>query len=330
MGTTRGTNALLTRTGARVAFVTTKGHGDLLRIGFQNRPDIFAIDIKKPEPLFETSIEIEERILHDGTVEKALNPDAARQQLLQIKQHGIDSLAICLMHSFKFPSHEILLESIAREVGFEEISVSHRVAPAIRIIPRAYTTVLDAYLNPILRSYVNQIRTHLTDESALALFSSSGALVPADQFTGKDSILSGPAGGVVGFSKTAQTAGITKSIGFDMGGTSTDVSRFDGEYHYHYEVEKSGVFIVAPTLAIETVAAGGGSICEYDGKRFLVGPKSAGADPGPACYGKSGPLCLTDINLIPRKNQKGLVSVPARSGSGRNQIETDSTSDQAI
>lgn len=310
LGTTRGTNALLTRTGARVAFVTTKGHGDLLRIGFQNRPDIFAIDIKKPEPLFELSVEIDERILHDGTVEKQLDPDAARTQLLQIKKQGIDSLAICLMHSFKFPAHEILLESIAREVGFEEISVSHRVAPAIRIIPRAYTTVLDAYLNPILRSYVNQIRKHLTVDSALALFSSSGALVPADQFTGKDSILSGPAGGVVGFSKTAQTAGITKSIGFDMGGTSTDVSRFDGEYHYHYEVEKSGVFIVAPTLAIETIAAGGGSVCEYDGKRFLIGPKSAGANPGPACYGKGGPLCITDINLFLGRIKKDSFPFP--------------------
>lgn len=298
LGTTRGTNALLTRSGARVALLTTSGFGDLLRIGYQNRPKLFAVDIKKPDPLFEISVEVQERILADGTVEIPLDRLEVQRQLKRIYQSGIHSLAICLMHSYQYPQHEQIIAELAKETGFVEISVSHQVAPEIRIIPRAYTTVLDAYLNPVLREYVAGIRGQLSSGSRLKLFSSSGALVASDEFTGKDSILSGPAGGVVGFSKTAALAGISKSIGFDMGGTSTDVSRFDGQYGYQYEVEKSGVFIVAPTLSIETVAAGGGSICDYDGMRFLVGPQSAGADPGPACYGNGGPLCLTDVNLF--------------------------------
>ncbi|MEC9093580.1 MAG: hydantoinase B/oxoprolinase family protein, partial [Planctomycetota bacterium] len=298
LGTTRGTNALLTRSGARVCFVTTKGYQDLLRIGFQNRPDLFAIDVEKPEPLFENTIEVDERIHFDGNIGTPLSAINVRNQLLQIKSQGIDSLAICLMHGYRYPQHEKKIEQIAREIGFSEISSSHQVAPEIRIIPRAFTTVLDAYLNPVLRSYVSEIQSHLHFESHLQLFTSAGSLVEPNQFTGKDSILSGPAGGVMGFSKTAQSAGIQKSIGFDMGGTSTDVSRFDGEYHYQYESEKSGVFIVSPTLSIETVAAGGGSICGFDGQRLTVGPQSAGAHPGPACYGKGGPLCLSDINLF--------------------------------
>lgn len=297
LGTTRGTNALLTRSGAEVCFVTTQGFGDLLHIGFQNRPDIFAIDVKKPEQLFSRVVEVDERIQHDGSVERVLDEDRFREMISKVKQEGIESLAVCLMHAYRYHQHEKKVEEIARQVGFEEISLSHEVAPAIRIIPRAYTTVLDAYLNPILRRYTTEIQSQLHPDSKLLMFSSSGSLVPPEEFTGKDSILSGPAGGVVGFSKSAQQAGIDKSIGIDMGGTSTDVARFDGTFQYQYESRKSGVYIVAPTLAIETVAAGGGSICRFDGLRLQVGPQSAGAEPGPACYGRGGPLSLSDINL---------------------------------
>lgn len=298
LGTTRGTNALLTRTGAQVCLVTTHGFKDLLHIGFQNRPDLFALTVKKPQPLFVKSIEVAERVHFDGQVETELDRTQVQQQLLQVKRSGVDSLAVCLMHGYRFVEHEQLIAEIAREIGFAEISLSHQVAPEIRIIPRAYTTVLDAYLNPVLRNYLAEIRSFLSENTGLQLFTSAGSLVAADEFTGKDSILSGPAGGVIGFSKTAEQIGIQKTIGFDMGGTSTDVSRFDGEYQFQYESEKSGVLIVSPTLAIETVAAGGGSICRLDGHRLLVGPESAGADPGPACYGKGGPLCLSDINLF--------------------------------
>ena len=310
LGTTRGTNALLTRRGAKVAFVTTKGFGDLLRIGFQNRPDLFALNIQKPEELFACSLEINERIQFDGEVSCSLDEEQVIRQLEEAKANGIESLAICFMHAHRFSQHEQRVGQLARDMGFAEVSLSHEVASEIRIIPRAYTTVLDAYLNPILRRYIDEIKSHLHAQSQLNMFSSAGSLVPADSFTGKDSILSGPAGGVVGFARSAESAGIQKSIGFDMGGTSTDVSRFDGEYHYQYESEKSGIFIVSPTLAIETVAAGGGSICSFDGLRLQVGPASAGADPGPACYGKGGPLTISDINLYLGRIHPGSFPIP--------------------
>lgn len=310
LGTTRGTNALLTRSGARVCLITTRGFGDLLDIGYQNRPDIFALTVRKPDSLYERTLELEERIHFNGQIEVPLDPDRVRTALMEIRQLGIQSLAVCLMHAYRFPQHELLVGKIARDLGFEEVSLSHQVAGEIRIVPRAFTTVVDAYLNPVLRKYVADIRAHLDEHCRLELFSSSGSLVPADQFTGKDSILSGPAGGVVGFSRSAEQAGFNQSIGFDMGGTSTDVSRFDGGFHYQYESHKSGVFIVAPTLAIETVAAGGGSVCRFDGSRLQVGPESSGADPGPACYGKCGPLCLSDINLFLGRINPGSFPFP--------------------
>ncbi|MBC8353513.1 MAG: hydantoinase B/oxoprolinase family protein [Planctomycetes bacterium] len=298
LGTTRGTNALLTRTGARTAFVTTLGFGDILRIGYQNRPRLFDLAIKKPEPLFEQSIEIDERVSAAGEVLVPANPEAIRESLQKLRDEGIDSLAICLMHAYRFADHEALVEAIARDVGFQEISISSRVAPFIKIVSRGDTTVVDAYLTPVLRDYVAVLRESLGEASELRLLTSAGGLNLAEQFSGKDCILSGPAGGVVGFSQVATAAGFGRAIGFDMGGTSTDVSRFDGRYELEYETEKAGVRVVAPMMAIETVAAGGGSVCWFDGVKLCVGPQSAGSDPGPLCYGRGGPLTVTDINLF--------------------------------
>lgn len=297
LGTTRGTNALLTRGGARTAFVTTKGFGDILLIGNQDRPKLFELSIRKPEPLFVEAIEIDERMAADGAVLEPPDEAEVREQLASLKQRGIESLGICLMHGYRYPEHERLVEQVAREIGFDEISVSSQVSPLIKIVARGDTTVVDAYLNPVLRSYLTSLRSRLHPETDLRLLTSAGGLVSAERFTGKDSVLSGPAGGVVGFSRIAEAAGFTRSIGFDMGGTSTDVSRYDGRYELQYETEKAGVRLVTPMMAIETVAAGGGSICHFDGTRLVVGPESAGADPGPACYGRGGPLAVTDVNL---------------------------------
>ena len=297
LGTTRGTNALLTRTGARTAFITTKGFRDVLLIGNQDRPRLFDLAIHKPEPLFEQAVEIDERMDAEGSVLKAPNEDEVRGRLKQLHDSGVESVAICLLHAFANSEHEQVVEKIARDVGFTEISTSSRLSPLIRIVSRGDTTVADAYLNPILRDYVERLRKSLGDGS-LRMMTSAGGLVDADHFVGKDSILSGPAGGVIGFSRAARQAGFEKSLGFDMGGTSTDVSRFDGQYELEFETQKAGVRIVAPMLAIETVAAGGGSVCGFDGVRLFVGPQSAGADPGPACYGRGGPLTVTDINVF--------------------------------
>jgi 5-oxoprolinase (ATP-hydrolysing) len=296
LGTTRGTNALLTRRGAKTALVTTQGHADVLCIGYQNRPKLFELAIKKPEPLFADVAEIDERIAADGSVLKAPDPEQVRAELTRLKASGTESLAICLLNAYANPAHEQLVGQLAREIGFTEISLSHQVSSLMKIVPRGDTTVVDAYLNPVLQTYVARLAAALPG-SDLCLMTSAGGLVSAANFTGKDSILSGPAGGVVGFSKVAQAAGFERAIGFDMGGTSTDVSRFEGRYEYEYETEKAGVRIVAPMLAIETVAAGGGSICKWDGVKLVVGPDSAGADPGPACYGRGGPLTITDCNF---------------------------------
>ena len=304
LGTTRGTNALLTRRGARVGFVTTRGFRDVLRIANQDRPRLFDLAIQKPEPLFAAVAEIDERLDARGEVLVAPDESQVRQALNPLKQSGCDSLAICLLHAFANPAHEAIVERIAREMGFADVSTSSRLAPLIKIVSRGDTTVLDAYLNPILRAYVTRLKASLgTDASTdslkpqLKLMTSSGGLVDSSRFTGKDSILSGPAGGVIGFSRVAQRAGFEKSIGFDMGGTSTDVSRFDGRYERELETVKAGVRVVSPMLAIETVAAGGGSVCGFDGVKLFVGPQSAGADPGPACYGRGGPLTGTDVNF---------------------------------
>jgi 5-oxoprolinase (ATP-hydrolysing) len=300
LGTTRGTNALLTRSGARTAFVTTRGFGDVLLIGNQDRPLLFDLAIRKPAPLFERVVEVDERMTAGGEILKAPDAQSVREQLAQAKKAGIQSIAICLLHSFANPANEEMVEQIARDAGFKDISVSSRLSPLIKIVSRGDTTVMDAYLNPVLRDYVRNLRRALPG-SRLKIMTSAGGLVDADYFVGKDSILSGPAGGVIGFSRVAQRAGFVKSIGFDMGGTSTDVSRFDGGYEREFETKKAGVRIVAPMLSIETVAAGGGSLCGFDGVKLHVGPQSAGADPGPASYGRGGPLTVTDVNLYLRR-----------------------------
>jgi 5-oxoprolinase (ATP-hydrolysing) len=297
LGTTRGTNALLTRSGARTAFVTTHGFADVLRIANQDRPRLFDLEIKKPEPLFSAVVEIDERLDAFGNVLHSPDLAQARESFARLRQAGVESLAICLLHAFANPTHEELVERVAREVGFVEISTSSKLSPLIKIVSRGDTTVVDAYLNPVLRDYVDRLGRAL-GAGRLKLMTSAGGLVDAGRFVGKDSILSGPAGGVIGYSRVAQRAGFDHSIGFDMGGTSTDVSRFAGEYEREFEVQKAGVRIVAPMLAVETVAAGGGSICDFDGVKLVVGPASAGADPGPACYGRGGPLTVTDANLI--------------------------------
>lgn len=322
LGTTRGTNALLTRNGSRTAFVTTAGFGDVLRIGNQSRPQLFDLNIHKPEPLFETVVEIDERIGMDGTVLHTPDEQRVAEQLQVVRDQGIESLAICFLHGYRFPMHEQQVAAIARQLGFSEVRESHEAAPLARIVPRGETTVVDAYLQPVLTNYLERLSLSLTrcakENSAprdrnreidaasngtaepplLQLLTSAGGLVPKERFTGKDSVLSGPAGGVVGFSRVARAAGFDRAIGFDMGGTSTDVSRFDGRYELEYETQKAGVRIVAPMMAIETVASGGGSICGFDGVRMFVGPQSAGAEPGPACYGRGGPLAITDINFF--------------------------------
>ncbi|MCC9608389.1 hydantoinase B/oxoprolinase family protein [Blastopirellula sp. JC732] len=303
LGTTRGTNALLTRTGADVGFVTTAGFGDILDIGYQNRPQLFQLNIRKSTSLVRRVVELEERLAADGSVLVPLDEAETESKLSQLYDLGIRSLAITLLHGYRNPEHERQVEAIARRVGFAEVSASHEAAPLIKLVARGDTTVVDAYLNPILRDYVGAIQAALGEGSRLSLLTSAGGLIAAEKFSGKDSILSGPAGGVVGYAAVAQQAGFGKAIGFDMGGTSTDVSRFDGSFERQFETEKAGVRIVAPMMAIETVAAGGGSICDFDGVKLTVGPASAGADPGPACYGCGGPLTVTDINLALGKLQ---------------------------
>ncbi|RMG39022.1 MAG: hydantoinase [Planctomycetota bacterium] len=296
LGTTRGTNALLTRTGARTAFVTNEGLGDVLRIGYQDRPRLFDLAIRKPRPLFEQSVEIPGRLDARGVDIEPLDRDAVRRRLAGLREAGVESLAVCLMHAYANDAHERAVKEEAQALGFRDVSISSEVTPAIKIVSRGDTTVVDAYLNPVLRDYVMELQQQLPG-CRLKLMTSSGGLVDGARFTGKDSLFSGPAGGVIGFSKIAARAGFPQSIGFDMGGTSTDVARFDGSYEMEYETTKAGVRIVAPMLAIETVAAGGGSICGFDGVKLSVGPQSAGASPGPACYGGGGPLTVTDVNV---------------------------------
>ena len=300
LGTTRGTNALLTRTGAKTAWVTSKGFADILDIGTQDRPDLFAVDIIKANPVHALKIEIDQRYSADGFEIVALDQTEVYEKLKSAKAIGINALAICLLHGDRYPDHEIKIAKIAESIGFDEICCSHDVAPQIKLVSRGNTTLIDAYLNPVLRNYVRQIKESVCNhpQSELLLMDSAGGLIDASSFSGKQSVLSGPAGGVVAMSQVAKQCGYSRAIGFDMGGTSTDVSRFETKFELEYETRKAGVPVMTPTLAIETVAAGGGSICWFDGTRLRVGPQSAGADPGPACYGNGGPLTITDINLF--------------------------------
>ena len=332
MGTTVATNALLERKGDRTILLITKGFGDALRIGYQNRPNIFARHIVLPEMLYDRVIEVAERYSAQGEELLAVDPKFI-PFLQQAYDDGIRSCAIVFMHGYRYSQHEQQVAEIAKEIGFTQISVSHEVSPLMKLIYRGDTTVVDAYLSPILRRYVEQITNELIEAEPLDMRSqaepgneelpipdarcpmpnspfpklmfmqSNGGLVDAAQFQGKNSILSGPAGGIVGAVKTSKIAGFDKIITFDMGGTSTDVAHFNGEYEREFETEIAGIRLRSPVMAIHTVAAGGGSIVFFDGARYRVGPESAGANPGPACYRNSGPLTVTDCNVMLGKIQ---------------------------
>jgi 5-oxoprolinase (ATP-hydrolysing) len=301
MGTTVATNALLERKGDRVALAITRGMGDALRIGYQARPEIFARHIILPEQPYERVVEIDERIGADGEIVRPLDEAQARAVLKDVRATGIDALAIVLVHGWRFTQHEHHLAEIGRELGFSQVSVSHEVAPLIKLVGRGDTTLIDAYLSPVLRRYIDQVASGLPAETRLQFMQSNGGLADAQAFRGKDAILSGPAGGVVGMvaaSAPHLDGEPVRLIGFDMGGTSTDVSHYAGRFELADESVVAGVRIRAPMMQIHTVAAGGGSICSFDGMRFRVGPESAGANPGPACYRHGGPLTVTDCNLF--------------------------------
>ena len=303
MGTTVATNALLERKGERTALVITRGFADALRIGYQNRPKLFVRRIELPAPLYERVVEVDERIGAHGDVVRELDLAAARRDLEAVYADGIRAVAIVLMHGYRYPQHEQALAGLARELGFAQVSVSHEVSPLMKLVSRGDTTVVDAYLSPILRRYVEQVERALSGGRAdagirLQFMQSSGGLTDARLFQGKDAILSGPAGGIVGAVEVSRLAGCARIIGFDMGGTSTDVTHWAGEYERAFVTEVAGVRLRAPMMSIHTVAAGGGSVCTFDGARFRVGPESAGANPGPAAYRRGGPLTVTDCNVM--------------------------------
>ena len=302
MGTTVATNALLERKGDRTLLVTTRGFADSLRIGYQARPRLFDRNIQLPEMLYERVAEIDERVRADGTVETALDLEQAETELKAAHDAGIRACAIVFMHGYRYTSHEKQVADLARRIGFTQVSTSHGASPLMKLVGRGDTTVVDAYLSPILRRYVDQVAGELGDVR-LMFMQSNGGLTDARLFQGKDAILSGPAGGVVGMVRTAAMGGFEKIIGFDMGGTSTDVSHYDGVYERSFESVVAGVRIRAPMMSIHTVAAGGGSILFFDGSRFRVGPDSAGANPGPACYRRGGRLAVTDCNVMLGKIQ---------------------------
>jgi 5-oxoprolinase (ATP-hydrolysing) len=311
MGTTVATNALLERKGERTLLLITKGFRDALKIGYQARPKIFARHIIKPEMLYERVVEVDERVRADGTVEREPDLAAVRGELAAALAAGIKAVAIVFLHAYRYPEHEQRVAALVREIGFPQVSVSHEVSPLIKLVGRGDTSVVDAYLSPILDRYVAHVAAELqggdaagreaeasTNTPRLMFMMSSGGLTAADLFQGKDAILSGPAGGVVGMAETGREAGFAHLIGFDMGGTSTDVSHYDGEYERAFETEVAGVRMRAPMMLIHTVAAGGGSILHFDSARFRVGPDSAGANPGPKCYRRGGPLAVTDANVM--------------------------------
>ena len=302
MGTTVATNALLERKGDPTGLLITRGFRDALRIAYQNRPRLFDRRLLLPELLYSEVVEVDERIGADGSVIEALDAQQARRELQAMYDKGLRALAIVLMHGYRYHQHELTLEALAREIGFTQVSVSHKVSPMMKLVSRGDTTVVDAYLSPILRRYVDQVAGKM-EGVRLLFMQSNGGLTDANYFQGKDSILSGPAGGIVGMVRTAASAGFEKIIGFDMGGTSPDVSPYAGEFEREFETQVAGVRMRAPMMSIHTVAAGGGSILHYDGARFRVGPDSAGANPGPARYRRGGPLAVTDCHVMLGKIQ---------------------------
>ncbi len=296
LGTTRATNALLERSGAPTGLLITEGFGDLLHIGDQSRPELFKLNIKKPLPLPRWSYEVRERVLADGCVERPLDVEHARRQLELLRADGAESVAISLLNAYRSPVHERLLADIARGVGFDHVSVSSDVANVQGFLSRTETCSVDAFVGPVFRSYLRDIGERIAG-SSFRVMTGGGGLKSADDFNGPESVLSGPAGGLIGAVDVARRHGLERVITFDMGGTSTDVSRYDGDVEYEHETRKAGVRINMPVMAIETVAAGGGSVCTFDGYAFQVGPASSGTDPGPCCYGRGGPLSMTDVNL---------------------------------
>ncbi len=311
MGTTVATNALLERAGERTALVVTRGFADALRIGYQNRPHLFVRRIELPTLLYDRVIEADERMGARGEVVRALDPASVEGALRAAYGDGVRAVAIVLMHGYRYPQHERALAELARAIGFPQVSVSHEVSPLMKFVSRGDTTVVDAYLSPILRRYVDEVERDLAGGAGTAgasaaagaaprlqFMQSSGGLTDAHRFQGKDAILSGPAGGIVGAVEVSRLAGFDRIIGFDMGGTSTDVTHYAGEYERAFVTEVAGVRLRAPMMRIHTVAAGGGSICTFDGARFRVGPQSAGANPGPAAYRRGGPLTVTDCNVM--------------------------------
>ncbi len=297
LASTKATNALLEHKGAKVALLITKGFADLLEIGTQQRPDLFALNIQKPKPLYDLVVEIEERLDANGEVLQTIDEKAIINLSERLHSKGITSIAIALMHSYKNPQQEYQLKAILEKLGWKDISISYELAPLIKLLPRTQTTVVNAYLHQIMQSYLDGVAQKLAN-GHLHIMTSAGGLIAPNHFKAKDGLLSGPAGGVVGAAFVGQQAGFSKIISFDMGGTSTDVARYDAAYEYTFEQNIGNTQLMAPALAIQTVAAGGGSICQFDGFTFSVGPESAGADPGPACYGAGGPLTITDVNLL--------------------------------
>ncbi|WP_440999157.1 hydantoinase B/oxoprolinase family protein [Fodinibius sp. SL11] len=297
LATTKATNALLEKEGAPTALFVTEGYQDLLEIGNQQRPDLFAMEVQKRKPIYDHVVEVPGRLGHDGNILKELNCSDIDARVEQLIEEGISTAGIALMNSFKNGKHEQKLKKWLLNKGFDHVSTSSELSPFIGIIPRAETTLVNAYLSPIIQDYLDDVENALS-EHQLYVMTSAGGLTVKDQFTPKDSLLSGPAGGVVGAATAGEEAGFNQVISFDMGGTSTDVARYDSGFDYIFEHSVGDAHLVAPALNIETVAAGGGSVCYFDGHKLCVGPQSAGAFPGPACYGAGGPLTMTDVNLL--------------------------------
>ncbi|MBT7864448.1 MAG: hydantoinase/oxoprolinase family protein, partial [Gemmatimonadetes bacterium] len=321
LATTRGTNALLERNGAATVLFITRGFADLLRIGDQQRPDLFALQVVKSLPLYTAVVEVDERLDADGNVLRPLNSSSLTEQVQDLHAAGIRSAAIALLHSYRNPDHEQGLAAFLHEAGMETISISCQLAPLIKILPRAQTAVVDAYLTPIVGGYLDRVEAVVGGQD-LHVMTSAGGLTRREDFRTKDSLLSGPAGGVAGAVEAARRAGIDRVLSFDMGGTSTDVARYDGDFDYEFEHRVGDAHLVAPALAIETVAAGGGSICTYASGRLRVGPESAGASPGPACYGAGGPLTITDVNLLMGRLDATQFEIPVNQDAAQKVLDT--------
>ena len=321
LATTRGTNALLERRGAPVALFVTRGFGDVLAIGDQRRPELFALAVVKPRPLYAAVVEVDERLAADGSVLAPLDPAAVEAAGRLLVGEGIAAAAVAFLHGYADPAHERAAGAALRRAGMRRVALSTELAPLIGLLPRAETAVVDAYLAEVLTGYLDRVAGALGPGSTLHVMTSAGGLVRRSEFRAKDSLLSGPAGGVVGAARAGRASGFERVIAFDMGGTSTDVARCDGDFEYVFEHRVGDARLLAPALAIESVAAGGGSVCGFDGAAFTVGPESAGADPGPACYGAGGPLTLTDVNLLLGRLDPDRFGLPLDPGAAERALE---------